>query len=123
MAGRIPNQVLFSEDNLSSLERLRLELLDAHQQAFGNTDDLYVGLQLTHSGRFARPNDKRRLEPQILYRHPVLDGKFAVDDAAPLMSDDEIQRLIDQFVEASVRAYEIGFQFVDIKHCHGYPWP
>jgi NADPH2 dehydrogenase len=115
-----PNQVLFSEDNLSSLERLRLELLDAHQQAFGNTDDLYVGLQLTHSGRFARPNDKRRLEPQILYRHPVLDGKFAVDDAAPLMSDDEIQRLIDQFVEASVRAYEIGFQFVDIKHCHGY---
>ena len=115
-----PNQVLFNEKNLSSLERLREELVQAHQEAFGNTADLYVGLQLTHSGRFARPNDKRRLEPQILYRHPVLDSKFAVDESTPLLSDDEIQQLIKRFVEAAVRAYDIGFQFVDIKHCHGY---
>ncbi len=53
-----PNQLLITESNLSAIESLRMELLDAHQDRFGATDDLLVGLQLTHSGRFARPNDK-----------------------------------------------------------------
>ena len=35
--------------------------------------DFVVGLQLTHSGRFSRPNDKR-LEPRIAYHHPLLEG-------------------------------------------------
>ena len=36
------------------------------------------------------------------------------------MSDDDIARLIDDFVEAAKRADRIGFSFVDVKHCHGY---
>ena len=36
------------------------------------------------------------------------------------MKDEDIDRLVADFIEAARRAYAIGFQFVDIKHCHGY---
>src|SRR5215212_3865514 len=68
-----PNQLVIDDANLAGLERLRERLVAVHREHFGRTDDLLVGLQLTHSGRFAKPNDKRRMEPRILYRHPCLD--------------------------------------------------
>ena len=95
-------------------------LVEEHEAAFGSTDDLLVGLQLTHSGRFARPNDKKQLEPLVLYRHPVLDKKFGMEDTLHVMTDGEIDALIDRFVDASVAAAELGYDFVDLKHCHGY---
>jgi 2,4-dienoyl-CoA reductase-like NADH-dependent reductase (Old Yellow Enzyme family) len=75
---------------------------------------------LTHSGRFARPYDKKRMEAQILYRHPILDRRFGLPTEGPVLTDDEIERLIEDFVHAAVLAQQAGFEFVDIKHCHGY---
>jgi len=115
-----PNQLLMAEENLSSIEQLRVELEQTHQQEFGRTDDLYVGLQLTHSGRFARPNDKQHMEPRTLYNHPLMDEKFGTNSSTPVMTDDEIERLIERFVSASSDAHKMGYRFVDIKHCHGY---
>ncbi len=40
------------------------------------TRDLYIGLQLTHSGRYARPNVYDRPEPLAAYAHPMLDRRF-----------------------------------------------
>src|SRR5262249_10993436 len=71
-------------------------------------------------GRFARPADKTRLDPHILYHHPLLDRKFKVPEDFPLMTDDDISRLIDDFINAAKLVKQAGFQFVDIKHCHGY---
>jgi 2,4-dienoyl-CoA reductase-like NADH-dependent reductase (Old Yellow Enzyme family) len=115
-----PNQLLSTDDTARDLEVLREVLVDAHKSKFGSTDDLLVGLQLTHSGRFARPNDKKRLEPRILYHHPILDPKFGIEPNTECLSDTEIDDLIGDFVRASVRAREAGYAFVDIKHCHGY---
>ena len=95
-------------------------LVIAHREKFGKTDDLLVGLQLTHSGRFARPNDKKRLESKILYHHPILDPKFGIEPDASCLSDAEIDDLIEDFVRAAKRARDAGYAFVDIKHCHGY---
>ncbi len=36
------------------------------------------------------------------------------------MTDGEIEELIGDFVRAASQAQELGFDFVDIKHCHGY---
>ncbi len=36
------------------------------------------------------------------------------------MSDSEIERLIADYITAAGLAHKAGFQFVDIKHCHGY---
>jgi 2,4-dienoyl-CoA reductase-like NADH-dependent reductase (Old Yellow Enzyme family) len=79
-----------------------------------------VGLQLTHSGRFARPYDKTRLEPRIAYRHPLLDARFGITDDRAVLSDTEVDDLVADMVAAAVRAQRAGFDFVDIKHCHGY---
>ena len=68
---------------------LREALVKAHEADFGDSSDLLVGLQLTHAGRFSRPNEKARLEPLILYRHPILDRKFGLAPDGPVMTDDE----------------------------------
>ncbi len=115
-----PNQLVLNESTLGEIASLREELGAAHRERFGSTDGLLVGLQLTHSGRFARPRDKKRLEPRIAYRHPVLDPKFGIADDSPLLSDDDLSRLIDDFVAAAVLAKQAGYAFVDVKHCHGY---
>jgi 2,4-dienoyl-CoA reductase-like NADH-dependent reductase (Old Yellow Enzyme family) len=114
-----PNQLVMNDATVGDIAGLRELLVETHQQHFGQTDDLLVGLQLTHSGRFARPHGKK-LEPRILYRHPLLDQRFGVEDDAALFSDDEIDRLIDDFIRAAKLAHQAGFSFVDLKHCHGY---
>ncbi|NLE46084.1 MAG: NADH:flavin oxidoreductase [Chloroflexi bacterium] len=112
-------QLLISEPNLEELTRLRQALVEEHTQRFGQCDDLLVGLQLTHSGRFARPNGPE-LEPRILYHHPILDPKFGIPPDYPTLTDGEISEIIASFVRAAELAYRAGFEFVDIKHCHGY---
>jgi len=115
-----PNQLLLNPETMGAIGNLRQVLIDAHQRTNGHTDDLLIGLQLTHSGRFARPNHKTKLEPQILYAHPFLNAKFNLGVDHPVMSDTEIEVLIGDFVTAAVRAQRLGYDFVDIKHCHGY---
>jgi 2,4-dienoyl-CoA reductase-like NADH-dependent reductase (Old Yellow Enzyme family) len=115
-----PNQLLSDDHTQASLEELRSVLVSAHRERFGSSHDLCVGLQLTHSGRFARPNHKNRLEPRILYHHPLLDPRFGIGTGHACLTDAEIEKIIDDFVRAAVRAQAAGFAFVDIKHCHGY---
>ncbi len=115
-----PNQLLINEKNLSEIESLRVELCEVHQERFDTTDDLLVGLQLTHSGRFACPNEKNHREPRIAHRNAALDSRVGIHDDSATLSDDELQVLSDDFVTAAVHAEKAGFAFVDIKHCHGY---
>ena len=115
-----PNQLIINEANRRDLAELLEGLIEAHRDAFDSTDDLLVGFQLTHSGRFCRPFQKNKPEPKILYRHPVLDRKQGLDADYPVMTDDEIRTLIERFIAASKIAEKCGAQFVDLKHCHGY---
>jgi 2,4-dienoyl-CoA reductase-like NADH-dependent reductase (Old Yellow Enzyme family) len=115
-----PEQVFISEENLSSIASMREELVAEHVKRFGRDDDLFVGLQLVHSGRYSRPHDKGRHEPVTLYRHPMLDRRLRANETPHVLSDDEIARLVDDFVRAAKQAQRAGFAFVDIKHCHGY---
>lgn len=115
-----PHQLVLSEANLPEIESLRTGLAASHRERHGTDQDLLVGLQLTHSGRFARPNDKTRLEPRIAYRHPLLDARFGITDDRAMLTDSEVDDLIADMVAAAVRARRAGFDFVDLKHCHGY---
>ena len=115
-----PNQLLIGDGTAGDLARLRETLVTEHGTRFGGTSDLIVGLQLTHSGRFSRPDSKTQLQPQILYRHPLLDRKVQVSMSQPVLSDHDIEVLVGDFVRAACLAQQAGFDFVDIKHCHGY---
>ena len=116
-----PNQTLATPENEEGLKLLLDELLNVHQENFRTTNDLCVGLQLTHSGRFSRPNSKT-LEPRIAYHHPLLDKKFGIDpcDNSVVWTDADLQKLIDNYIVAAKIAQHVGFQFVDVKACHGY---
>ncbi|MGH8526384.1 MAG: NADH:flavin oxidoreductase, partial [Gammaproteobacteria bacterium] len=107
-------------ENRAGLAQLLQTCRGAHREKFGADDDLLVGLQLTHSGRFCRPHDKKRLEPRIAYRHPILDRKFGIDSDEVVLSDSEVERLIEAYIHAAKLAADAGADFVDIKHCHGY---
>ncbi len=115
-----PNQLLINEQTRDELARLREALVAEHRNTTGSTDGLLVGLQLTHSGRYSRPNVKDRSEPRILYHHPLLDQRVGLSADDPVLTDGEIREIIAAFHQAARIAREIGFDFVDIKHCHGY---
>jgi len=115
-----PNQLLFGPRAGDDLARLRESLVEEHRAAAGSDDGLLVGLQLTHSGRFSRPNSHARPEPRILYRHPLLDARLGVPVDYPVMTDGEVRAVIDAFHRAARTAQQSGFDFVDVKHCHGY---
>jgi len=116
-----PNQTLAMRENRTGLHDLLQALTSSHRARFGTTDDLLVGLQLTHSGRYCRPNTKH-LEPRIAYHHPLLDARcgIAPDDNTCVWTDDDLEQLIEAYVQAALLAQEVGFRFVDVKACHGY---
>jgi NADPH2 dehydrogenase len=115
-----PNQLLINAQTQADLAHLRERLVEAHRERCGAADDLLIGLQLTHSGRFARPSRKDLPEPRIAFRHPLLDRRLGIQDDASLLTDGELEGLVEVFCRAATLAREAGFQFVDLKHCHGY---
>jgi NADPH2 dehydrogenase len=117
-----PNQTLATDNNEPGLRELLQTLLNSHREHVGSTEDLLVGLQLTHSGRFCKPNDHKRWEPRIAYHHPLLDPKFNIDptNESVVWTDGDLEKLIDRYVDAAKLAERVGFHFVDVKACHGY---
>jgi 2,4-dienoyl-CoA reductase-like NADH-dependent reductase (Old Yellow Enzyme family) len=115
-----PNQLIINRKNLGAFKNLYGELVADHEHKFGSSSDLLIGLQLTDSGRFAVPDEDRLRKPKTLYKHSVLDNKFNIPKDHKVMTDAEIDELVADFIKAAALAKEAGFQFVDIKHCHGY---
>jgi len=115
-----PNQLLLTPATQPLVAGLRDELIAAHRERYGAgaDGDLFIGLQLTHSGRWCRPNVFDRPEPMAGSAHSVLDQR--VPGGVPVLSDDELDVLVDDFIAAARLAYGAGFAFVDIKACHGY---
>lgn len=115
-----PNQLYYCESNRAALATLLPTLKAAHRERYGTTDDLFVGLQLTHSGRWSRPDADGKPRPRIAYRHPVTDARVGVTDDAAVFTDGELEGLAPHYVAAARFAAEAGYDFVDVKCCHGY---
>ena len=111
-----PNQLIISAENQAGIAELREILVRAHTERSGTADDLVIGFQLTHSGRFCKPNDQKRMEPRVAYRHPILDRKFNVTSDDQVFTDGEIEQIIQSYIDAAKLAREAGADFVDIKH-------
>lgn len=112
-------QLMLTAETFPALKSLREEMVKAHAEKFGTADDLYIGLQLTHSGRFSHPHDDAKLESVTAYAHPLLDEKFHCGPEN-VVSDAEIRNIITHFIKAAKLAQEAGFDFVDVKMAHGY---
>ena len=115
-----PNQLVLEARTHAAIAGLREALVAAHREKFGaNADaDLFVGLQLTHSGRYAKPSINSRPEPLTAYAHPHLDRRFPA--GVRMLTDDDLDRLVERFIATAKLAWDAGYAFVDVKHCHGY---
>ena len=114
-----PRQLMAAPHTREALSAMVQKMRSAHRERFGRDDDLAIGLQLTHSGRYSHPNADDKLESVTAYAHPLLDQKFG-NSAANVVRDEDVGDIVQHFVTAAQVAYEAGFQFVDIKHAHGY---
>jgi 2,4-dienoyl-CoA reductase-like NADH-dependent reductase (Old Yellow Enzyme family) len=113
-----PAQLLLTEGSLGGFSRLVEEVRAAAKARWGAAHEPLLVLQLTHSGRFARPDGTPR--PVIVQHNPHLDPLRDIPPDAPLVSDEELASTRDDFIEAADLAASAGFDAVDIKACHGY---
>jgi 2,4-dienoyl-CoA reductase-like NADH-dependent reductase (Old Yellow Enzyme family) len=109
-----PRQLFLDENTAPDFERMLRECRQAHRTAFGSDDDLLVGLQLTHSGRYSYP---RKL---IAFHDPLLDPRSNIEPDYPLLDDDYLKSLVEHYLTAAKLARRCGFDFVDVKQCHRY---
>ena len=109
-----PRQLWIHEQSCSALEKLLKHCRAAHRTKHRTDSDLMVGLQLTHSGRYAYRN------PSRVFCDPLLDPRTKAATSRPLITDDQLKKLEDHYVVAATRAFQLGFDFIDIKQCHRY---
>lgn len=109
-----PRQLWIHDSNVDEFARVLEMARQEHQKTWGSTGDLLEPLQLTHSGRYSAP---RRI---IAYHNPLLDSSTNLPPDYPILSDDQLERLEDDYVDAARLAVRAGFRAVDIKTTHGY---
>jgi 2,4-dienoyl-CoA reductase-like NADH-dependent reductase (Old Yellow Enzyme family) len=111
-----PRQLCINNATKKSFQQLNINMLKASQEEFGEAFRPYTVLQLTHSGRYSKPVDIP--EPIIATNNPYLD-KFLAKDYK-IITDEELEKLEDAYIEAAILAKECGFDAVDLKSCHRY---
>jgi 2,4-dienoyl-CoA reductase-like NADH-dependent reductase (Old Yellow Enzyme family) len=99
--GRL-NQLIGSKANLPALSKFIAEMRKVN-------DKPLLLIQLTHSGELSDPQFSRRVCVKPL---PGLGGD--------LLSEEEVEEIIQRFVESTKVAYDAGADGVDVKLCHGY---
>jgi 2,4-dienoyl-CoA reductase-like NADH-dependent reductase (Old Yellow Enzyme family) len=110
-----PRQLWMHADNVDNFSKLVAETRNHAIQAFSADREIYCVLQLTHSGRYSRPEG--RSQPQVAILNPFLDENRK---NIHVLSDKELDELQDKFILSASLASQAGFDAVDIKACHGY---
>jgi 2,4-dienoyl-CoA reductase-like NADH-dependent reductase (Old Yellow Enzyme family) len=123
-----PRQLWLNENSKDSFAALIKKVRETAQQSELRHRPIIVA-QLTHSGRYSKPQGVR--QPLIAQRDPYRDAltleakpdegaESRIPDDLPVMPDEYLDKLVGAYVEAARMAFEVGFDAVDIKSCHGY---
>ena len=110
-----PRQLYINKRNLDAFARLADSIRETALRENGVSPLLI--LQLTHSGRYSKPEGKPA--PIIAYKDPL----FETDGPLPercVITDGELDRVNEALVNGAVLAQKAGFDGADIKCCHRY---
>lgn len=104
-----PRQLMLTPANAGSYKKLINEIKEFAPVG----TNPYLVAQITHSGRYSRPNGTP---------HPLVPQKNNILDKGTtfVLTDHELLEIQKNMVDASKLAYQAGFDAVDIKACHGY---
>ncbi|PKN98571.1 MAG: 2,4-dienoyl-CoA reductase [Chloroflexi bacterium HGW-Chloroflexi-4] len=103
--------------NESRARKTQLEIMPRNEKALTkfvkslkeiNPEAQFV-FQLTHSGEISEPEFSRRVTVKPVYG---LEGD--------LLTEEEVEKIIDQFALAAKITQNVGADGVDMKFCHGY---
>lgn len=113
-----PRQIWIHRGTVDKFRQMVEQARAAASAAMGPDHRPALVLQLTHSGRYSRPG--RAPKPIIAHHSKFLDPIHKLPADYPVITDDELERLEDAYVEAARLALEAGFDAVDVKACHRY---
>ncbi|MEN6577499.1 MAG: FAD-dependent oxidoreductase [Phycisphaerales bacterium] len=124
-----PRQLWLHQGSKEAFRAMVRRARDKAALANGSAHRPVIVAQLTHSGRYSKPGPAPK--PIIPQRDPYRDPmapqpvpdtsrKSRIPDDWPIVTDEYLDRLQDAYVEAARIAFEVGFDAVDIKSCHGY---
>lgn len=113
-----PLQMYLTKENVGAFAELIKNTNLAAAKANGSEHKPVNIVQLTHSGRYSRPDNLAA--PMVPQHDPLLDPRVGLDPKAPVVTDEYLDTLIEKYVESALLAREAGFAGVDIKSCHRY---
>ena len=112
-----PLQMMLTKENLPQFQEIVGRCNQAAMDRNGKKP-LNI-LQLTHSGRYSRPEGHKGA-PIVPQHDPVLDPRVGLAPDAPVVTDEYLDGLTAHYVTSALLAKEAGFDGVDIKSCHRY---
>lgn len=124
-----PRQLWLNENNKESFAAMVKMMREVAANSMGPGHRPVIVLQLTHSGRYSKPEGVAH--PMIAQRDPYRDplvpqqepnpnAKSKIPDDWPIVTDEYLDELVGAYVKAARIAFEVGFDAVDVKSCHGY---
>lgn len=110
-----PRQLFLNENTKNSFKELLVEVRKVSVETHGFSPVIIV--QLTHSGRFSKPNGTP--EPIVAYRNE--HWEIGKENQPYIVADDDyLSTIPEKYAEAALLAEEVGFDGIDVKCCHGY---
>jgi len=96
------NQLLIQKQNAPALEKFIKHLKEINK-------DILIVFQLTHSGELSNTDFSRRVTVCPSYTY-----------GGDLLSEEDVDKIMDDFVLAAKIAHDVGADGIDMKLCHGY---
>jgi 2,4-dienoyl-CoA reductase (NADPH2) len=105
-----PKQLWINKNNLGAFASLISEVQRTAEKVGIKP---FQVIQLTHSGRYSKPDGKPG--PMVAALNRTLDKEVPY-----VLTDDDLKKIQDQYVDAAHLAFDSGFNAIDLKACHGY---
>ncbi len=110
-----PRQMYLTDKTKSDFARMVNDIKEECLKT--NGFEPVVIMQLTHSGRYSKPEGFPA--PLIAYNNPIFEKDNPIDKSR-IVTDDYLDSLEEALVKGAIGAKECGFDGADIKSCHRY---
>ena len=110
-----PRQMYLTSETKSDFSRIVNDIKEECLKV--NGFEPIVIMQLTHSGRYSKPEGTPA--PLIAYNNPIFEKDNPIDKSR-IVTDDYLDTVKEALVKGAIGAKECGFDGADIKSCHRY---